>query len=1045
MADLTPGIYEHLVTVGLDKALSGVDQDLIQRADLDAEEAPDVLARYVGLLTRRALRAVPGDPGVRLQRQVDAVNEIAATIARLVPKAIEPGDAVNASHDMLNAIVDRPRAPAPPRFPVRPSTPLASGALLVNGRGQPRIGHEVAHEMASADEVDLLCAFIKWQGLRVLERPIQELIDRGCRLRVITTTYLGATDARALDRLAEMGAQIRVSYETRTTRLHAKAWLFRRSTGTTTAYVGSSNLSRAALVDGLEWNVRVSALEQPQVVDVFAATFDGYWEDPAFEEYRPVRDSERLRLALATERGASAGAGPASGPDVTFLDVRPYPYQQEILETLAAMRQMHGNWRNLVVMATGTGKTVVAALDYRNLRRAGRVDSLLFVAHREQILRQSLSTFRQVLRDGAFGEMYVGGERPERWRHVFASVQSLHRMGMGRIDPRAFDMVIVDEFHHAEAQTYSRLLAHLQPAVLLGLTATPERADGLDVRHWFGGRTTVELRLWEALERQLLAPFQYFGVHDDVDLSHLTWRRGEGYPAAELSNVYTGHHARAKLILDQVKDKADVASMRAIGFCVSVEHARFMADVFTRAGVQARAVTHHADAADRRAAIAALRRGDVRILFTVDLFNEGIDLPAVDTLLLLRPTDSATVFLQQLGRGLRLSEGKPCVVVLDFIGGQHANFRFDLRFRALTGVNRRALARDVDNDFPTLPAGCHIDLDPVAKRIVLDNLRSSLRLRPRDLAAELARLGDVSLSRFLSETGIELEDVYRRKAMGGWTGLRSSAGLPYRGMRRSAVLPYGQADAHDAGLSAAIGRMLHTDDPIRLAQLHRVADGHPPVPGRLGAMLHVALWGPQAPLDRAEEYLARLRRNEPRCWELDQLADVLFERIRRVTAPVADARIPLCLHARYSRDEACTAFGVDKPGNVREGVKWVEAERADIFFVTINKTEAHYSPSTMYQDRAVTAELFQWESQSTTSAASPTGQRYIHHVDTGSTVHLFLRESRERDGDLGVPAYLYAGTMTYASHTGDRPMRIIWRLDRPLPADIYRSARVATG
>jgi superfamily II DNA or RNA helicase/HKD family nuclease len=1042
VTDLARGAYEHLVTRGLEARLERVDNDLVQRVALDPADADDLLTRHIAALTRRALRAVPGGDAERLAQQVEVANRIAEAIADIVPSVADPADLVAASRDLLAAIVDRPAAPARVAFPARPEIPLSTGALLVNGRGQPRIGHEVASEMASADEVDLLCAFIKWHGLRLLEGPIRELTGRGGRLRVITTTYLGATDQRALDRLAELGAEIRVSYETKTTRLHAKAWLFRRATGATTAYVGSSNLSKAALVDGLEWNVRLSELEQPHILDTFEATFDEYWHDPAFEAYDPQRDADRLRRALATESGTGS---PDPAVDVTSLDVRPYGYQREILDELAAEREVHGHRRNLVVMATGTGKTVVAALDYKRLHQAGTVNSLLFVAHQERILQQSRSVFRHVLRDGRFGETFVGGERPREWRHVFASVQSLHRLELDQLDPARFDMVIVDEFHHAEAPTYLRLLDRLRPRILLGLTATPERADGQDIRHWFDGRTAVELRLWEALERQLLAPFQYFGIHDDVDLSTVRWRRGQGYDQSELSNLYTGHDARARIVLQAVRDKLDVNRMRAIGFCVSIDHANFMANWFRRAGIPAVAVTSRLDQAGRDAAVEQLKKGEIRAIFTVDLFNEGIDLPMVDTILMLRPTESATIFLQQLGRGLRLADDKPCLTVLDFIGGQHADFRFDLRYRALTGAGRRALARDVEHDFPTLPAGCHLELDRVAKQVVLRNVQAALRLRWPDLAAELRRLadvergdiergdierGDIERGDFLRETGLELEDLYRRKAGGGWTGLRRRAGID--------VSPPGP---QDAPLGAAIGRMLHLDDPVRLDRLRAVASGSRPPPDRVQAMLHAALWGASCDVD---EGIQRLWANPRRCAELRQVASVLGSRIRRVSRPVdLSGRIPLRLHARYSRDEVRAAFGVTEP--VREGVKWVEAEQADLFFVTLTKTERHYSPTTMYADRAVTPELFQWESQSTTSTASPTGQRYAHHASRGSAVHLFVRESKETDGDLGAPPYLYAGRMTYVRHSGDRPMRILWRLRESLPGDVFHAARVAAG
>ncbi len=269
------------------------------------------------------------------------------------------------------------------------------------------------------------------------------------------------------------------------------------------------------------------------------------------------------------------------------LTVTPYSYQQEMLDAIDVERQVHDRHRNLVVAATGTGKTVIAALDYRRLcEPAGDASpSLLFVAHRKEILEQSLRTYREVLADPDFGELYVGGARPERWRHVFASVQSLSAYGIDRIPADAYEIVVVDEFHHAEARTYRKILDHLAPRELLGLTATPERADGVDVRQFFGGRTAAELRLWDALGADLLCPFHYFAVADGTDLRRISWSKGR-YDEEQLSNVFTGNDARALVVLKQLRDKVtNVGAMRALGFCVSVAHAEYMARVFNEAGI----------------------------------------------------------------------------------------------------------------------------------------------------------------------------------------------------------------------------------------------------------------------------------------------------------------------------------------------------------------------------------------------------------------------------------------------------------------------------
>lgn len=1048
--ELQPGVYERLITAGVRDQLELIAQELVERQSLDPADAHETLVRHLSSIITRALQTMPGGRE-GLERQVDITNQLISRVFELVP-TIEDRKEVVDTPEVLNEILGPPTAFGPQMPTERPDTAFSSSALLVNGRGQPRVGSEVQRELASADRVDLLCAFIKWHGVRILEHQIDELIRRRRQsgeqipLRVITTTYMGATEKRALDRLADLGAEIKISYETRMTRLHAKAWLFHRDSGYSTAYVGSSNLSKSALLDGLEWNVRLSDVEQGHLLDTFRATFDEYWEDPTFEPYDPSseKDQQRIKQALALET-----SGPRDMPlELASLDVRPWGYQQEVLDELAAEREVHGRNKNLVVMATGTGKTVVAGLDYRHLRDARKVDSLLFVAHREEILNQSRATFRHILRDGSFGERLVGGERPTEGRYVFASIQSLARLDLDRLDPSSFDMVIVDEFHHAgpETKTYATLLNHLTPKILLGLTATPERADGQDILQWFDGRIAVELRLWEALERSLLAPFQYFGAHDGTDISSVRWKRGSGYVPSELTDLYTASSVRTRVILQTLIDTvSDVQKMRALGFCVSVEHAEYMARKFSEAGIPSIALSHLSSPEDRSSVLGRLKRRELNCVFAVDLFNEGIDLPEIDTVLFLRPTESATIFLQQLGRGLRLADDKPCLTVLDFIGNQNREFRFDLRYRALTGTTRRGVERELVHGFRSLPAGCHISLDEVASEIVLKNIRTALGTRWKDMAVELKGMKGPSLQDYLTETGLELDDIYRKnpKEPGGWAGLRRAAGFDTR--------PPGEADKR---LASAISKMLHVDDLERLEYLqHLVRLDEPPDvsqltgrAARLMAMAHFSIWTWNEPIENLQSRLNELWKNPARLEEIREVLGILRDQVRRVTVPEDPGGLrPLHIHARYSLGELLAAFGMKNPKHAQgSGVRWFESESADVFWFNLQKTESHFSPTTMYADRAISPTLFQWESQSTTSATSPTGERYINHVERGSTVHLFFRESPESDGARGVPPYFYAGPATYVSHSGVKPVRIIWKLKYELPADVFHSARVAS-
>ena len=573
--DLKLGLYDEALTEGLAEGLEAAEKAgfVHETEPLDAADSEFAISRALVNQIGSALRAVSVEKRPALQ------VELANSLLELLSRSFSGTDCLRPPGERLLSVFPKNQSPLRKTSSTRPSIPLSQSDLLVNAKGEPGVGSALLKEIPSADSIDLLCAFIKWNGFRVLEPAIKSFLEDGGSLRVITTTYLGATERRAIDRLREMGAQVRVTYETKNTRLHAKAWLFHRSTGYSTAYIGSSNLSRSALLDGLEWNVRLSQIETPAILQKFEGVFESYWASPDFEEYDTGRDATRFDRAISSAFSSGADVLPLS------LDINPYPFQTEILERIETERTRHDRHRNLVVAATGTGKTIIAALDFKRLRRSLGNPSLLYVAHRKEILTQALQTFRTVLRDGTFGELYVDGSRPEEGRHIFASVQSLAQVPLAQLPPKSFDIVIIDEFHHAAAPTYERLLNHFEPRELIGLTATPERADGRSVLDWFGGRIAAELRLWEALERGLLCPFQYFGVADGTDLSGVAWTRG-GYQDSELENLYTANDARVRLVLQSIRDTVVAPNkMRSLGFCVSIAHADFMARKFNEFGI----------------------------------------------------------------------------------------------------------------------------------------------------------------------------------------------------------------------------------------------------------------------------------------------------------------------------------------------------------------------------------------------------------------------------------------------------------------------------
>ena len=760
---LKRGLYEQVINKSLDRELERSDDIAASTGKLDGAEAPQILSHYISELVEKGLRQVSSDD---ISGQLSLANRIVSAIADVTGDSDFDGMSVAERAEQLLAVAEKKNsltAVTGEFSPVRPETSLAASSLFTGSIHEPSMMSELKKEIQSADRVDMLVSFVKWSGLRLIIDELSEFTQRGGKLRVITTSYMGATDIKAVEELRKLpNTEIRISYDTKRTRLHAKAYVFWRETGFSTAYVGSSNLSNAAISSGLEWNLKITAHDQPSTLDKINATFESYWNSHEFAPYSE-NDVQKLSQALSAEK--------YSGETADYLfDINPYPYQQEILDRLKAERDIRRHFRNLVVAATGTGKTVISAFDYRRFRseNAGKPCRLLFVAHRKEILEQSIKCFRGVLHDPNFGELFVGEHRPDSLDNLFVSVQTLNSRALTEaVSEDFYDFIIVDEFHHAAAPTYQQLLNYFKPHILLGLTATPERMDGENILRWFDNRIAAEIRLPEAIDRKLLCPFQYFGISDSVDLSDVKWNRG-GYERSALSKVYTGNDMRVFLILKQLrKYVTDMDGVKGLGFCVSKEHARYMSDKFNEAGIASECLTAYSDNEFRRNVSKRLSDGELRFIFTVDLFNEGVDIPAINTIMFLRPTESLTVFLQQLGRGLRLYDGKECLTVLDFIGQANKKYRFEEKFRALLSDSSRSVQGEIKNGFVALPKGCYLQLEKRAAEYILDNIKRSLGNR-NAIVQKLATFTEdtgklLTLENFLTCYSLDISAIYATK------------------------------------------------------------------------------------------------------------------------------------------------------------------------------------------------------------------------------------------------------------------------------------------
>ncbi|CAN5489132.1 DEAD/DEAH box helicase [soil metagenome] len=1027
MEELREGLYEVLVTEGLKARLQSLTGEVAEERALHSAEASDRIAWHLSRQIARALDDVGEADRARVG--IDVARALLGRLGEMVE--VDPSDALTDPATVLRSILGR-RPDGSPEPIGQPLIPLLDTTLLTNAPGEPNLWSQLRSEIHSADRIDVVMAFIRRSGIAPLVDALRQHCERGRSLRVLTTTYTWSTEQAALERLAGLGADVRVSYDLSTSRLHAKAWVFHRSSGFSTAYVGSSNLTHSAQVTGVEWNVRLSAARNPDVLGKFGAVFDSYWANDDFVEYDADHFAAEQQRAGRTDLGPHVILSP--------IEVRPHPFQARLLELIEVSRQ-RGHHRNLLASATGTGKTVMAALDFARLRSQLDRSRLLFVAHREEILDQSIATFRHALRDPSFGEKWVGGARPTRFDHVFASVQSLNVNGLADLQPDHCDVVIVEEFHHAAASSYQRLLDNVRPVELLGLTATPERSDGMPILHWFGDRIAAELRLWDAIDQQYLVPFMYFGIHDGTDLTDIPWRRGRGYETEALTNRYTSSDAWARLVVKQVDEHVDVTSMRCLGFCVSVEHATFMARHFSRHGVPAVAISGESHRDDRARALRDLAAGEVKVVFSVDLFNEGVDLPNVDTVLMLRPTESPVLFLQQLGRGLRRAENKSHCTVLDFVGTHRKEFRFDRRYRALLGGTRREVERAVQMQFPFLPSGCNMQLDQKASEIVIRSLREAIPSRWPAKVDELRSLRrerpGIGLAEYLDETGLDLADVYAGSK--SWSDLVDAAG--------GATLAAGP---NEGPLRRAVGRLLHIDDAERIVAYRRQLTDRAPDLGkmsererRLVQMLVASLADQALTKDASLNDGVSLLWSHPQVLaEVAEMLGVLDGQIDHVHKPLrTHPDAPLQIHARYSRIEILAAMGLAgnraKIAAWQSGVYEAKLANAEIFAFTLDKSSGGFSPTTRYRDYAISRSLIHWESQSATREDSATGLRYRNHQRDGRSILLFARERAEER------AFWFLGPATYTGHVGEKPMAVTWELDIPLPGDLYAAFAAA--
>jgi len=1056
------GLYEQVINQIINQHLDRLNNEIarIQTGPIDSAESSKILAEYLALLIRDVLDYIEGENDAADNR-ISLCNSLIEHIATIIEKGergfkhnneianLVRNHIIHQDAKLLLALVGKQKTI------IRPDASIAENSLFTGAMHEPSMVSELKKEILSCDRIELLVSFIKWSGLRLILDELKEFTCRGGSLRVITTSYLGATDFKAVEKLSSLpNTEIRISYDTERTRLHAKTYVFWRDSGFSSAYIGSSNISESAMTSGLEWNIKLSEYDSKDILKKIQATFESYWYSREFINFVPELDSDRLRKALKSER---YNAQEEDGKFTFNFDITPYYFQQEILDKLKAEREIHNSYRNLVIAATGTGKTVVAAFDYKRFiqENPGKLNRLLFVAHRKEILQQSRDCFRAILKDYNFGSLMVGGSNWDSLDHLFVSIQSLNSKELTTITaPDYYDFIIIDEFHHTAAPSYEDLLEYYQPRVLLGLTATPERPDGKDVFQYFNGRIAAELRLNEAIERKLLSSFHYFCVTDTVSLQNVRWTAGK-YDQRQLDNLFVFEAAQAERRVSniiQAIDRycGDLSDIIGIGFCVSKEHARYMADNFNQAGIASGYLVAESEESIRSTVKQRLVIKEINFIFVVDLYNEGVDIPEINTVLFLRPTESLTVFIQQLGRGLRLCEGKEALTVLDFVGQANRKFNFEERFRALLARTRRTVEYEIEHGFIHMPRGCSIQMERQAQEYILENIKNTINNK-RNIKLKLKDYfqihSGIDANEFFSSYHVQPKDLYSKHCTLG--SLASEAGL---------VEKYPENDQYERMLANAFLRLASANSrrwisflldilpeiKLRHGQMEDEITG---VERTMLTMLHYTVYTKglddlNTTFSSLEEAIYAVIKDDLTYHELMGLLQYQYERIEFVDKPMdLDFTYPLDLHCSYTLDQILVALGrhtEKKRKHFQEGVLYLPDKGLDVFFVTLNKSDKDYSPSTMYRDYAINEEQFHWQSQSITSVESATGQRYINQQRNGNRVLIFVRDYK-KEGQAAVP-YTCIGLADYVSHYGSSPLSIVWKMREPMPGFVLKEA-----
>ncbi|QAS52105.1 DEAD/DEAH box helicase [Halobacillus litoralis] len=923
--------------------------------------------------------------------------------------------------------------------------------LIVNSESTNLL-KELTSSIETCQRFYFSVAFMNFSGVQLLLEALKEAEEGGVSGKVLTSTYLNFTDPKALEKIREFqNIDLKVFVTDQTEGFHTKAYLFEYD-DYYKVIIGSSNITQSALKSNVEWNVEIISKQDANFVQQVIQEFERLWErsQGATDEF--LFDYKRYFQNL---RGIAEQNAIFEKPAY----ITPNSMQRRAMDNLTRLRSV-GEKKALVIAATGTGKTYMSAFDVRHIRPK----RLLFVVHREEILQKAKETFEKLMYgfDLSFG-MMTGTRKDHNADYIFANISTLSNHYQ-QFSPHEFDYIIYDEAHHATAESYKKVIDYFQPTFQLGMTATPERSDNHSIFGLFDQNVALEVRLHDALDDGIVVPFHYFGITDigDIDLSDLSV--DDVHEIAKRLQI----NERVEFIIDKMNFYGhDGMKRKALGFCANLDHARYMAEQFNQRGLASAFLSGDDSSEVRQKWIKKLEDEEhpLQFIFTVDIFNEGVDIPSVNTVLMLRPTDSPIVFIQQLGRGLRKYPQKQFLTVLDFIGNHTKAFLIAIALNGQRYYDKESLKVAIASGFAHLPGATHIQMDKISAERILEQIdqekfMSSKYLKEQYFEFKKIRQGAVPFM---------LMDYYR------YDGAPDPVKFIMKDQTYVNFVAKAEKDdqlklllADDLFESTLkwLSKMLPIKRPYDLIIVHYLLKEK--TVSFQQAKREILKWVKAVPDESVfhalrflnqEFFDTREKNSIPKLyvWSGETLSrtDVLEELLSH---PVYyDYFVDVIEYGlfRYERNFGAESYGVpyfklyeqynmaevalisnyEKSHSSFRGSGLLKNGNEYFLFVDLHK-DAGIAESVNYNDRFISPTRFQWETPNQTSQSSPIGQNIIKNEEKGIRLHLFVRKYKEIEKGFREP-FIYIGKGRTIFYSGEKPIEIQLELEHQVPQQLY--------